>query len=178
MAPGRLLANNCGHSISLGALNITLLIPKPVLVPELRGEDVAPGRTVRVECRWAWESGGLCSGSYGVPDREETATHLRETVWPGPHTLGQLDSQSTWRLLRGWAPLPALAPRASSGDCGGQSHPAETLHDCARVLGLRWLSAQVGFLEEEGVLVMCRETTGSKVPEGQRGGKSWPTLSL
>lgn len=57
MAPGRLSANICGHSISLEALNITLLIPKPVLVPELRGEDVAPGRTVRVEWRWVWESG-------------------------------------------------------------------------------------------------------------------------
>lgn len=28
------------------------------------------------------------------------------------------------------------------------------------------------------MLVMCREAMGSKVVEGQRGGKSWSTLSL
>lgn len=72
--------------------------------------------------------------------------------------------------------LGSTASIGSKGFLWGRSHLAETLHDCAPVL--RWVSAQVGFLEEEGMLVMCREAMGSKVPEGQRGGKSWPTLSL
>lgn len=72
-----------------------------MLVPELRGEDVAPGRQrSQAEQRLrndggCGRQGGLCSGGYGVLGREVAATHLRETVWPGPHTLAQLDSQST-----------------------------------------------------------------------------------